>query len=674
MKTNSHQSLCTFNILKHPAYTPTVCLTDPYPVMFSLRYPIASLLFVIAASGCYDSPKAFPYVLEEERIFGENIMALDIDGDGDDEYLFIQKNEAGENRDAITVNDLAHFSIDQVNLNGSISSGITPIDVDGNGTEELLYPLVRNDSIFVEVAAFDPVTNTGSIQSTHFLFPKPASVDPSIDFDVSVKPVFKDRFAPGAEEEMLFVLVSGYAKTPRGLLVTSFPDFVFRDSIHIGSLPRLNDSLTDYNQDGNLEHVMGTFATGNGASANGMDDYHAYVINFDLADMRIRWKKEVSDKRGETARVIEGDFLTDSGPEVAYFVYNKRKDPAIHIIDPESGEIKAEYHHSAPIQQLHRIKDRDSNQDGFLFTDEQGRLFRSSSGLEDVRQLEFNFFDPSTKYPVKVDNFAGGSDNWFFVASDIHTWLMDENLNPVAMLPYRVHYPLSTSLNVGSVGSKLVVLLRNGDSVFYRLKKNPFFFLYRYWPFLTGFLLLMGMTLPTWITRRSITNLRSKVASLNKEKRTLKSEVDGLIQALAEEKENSDQAAATSSERGKHAEQLQQQITDFLLLKTSDPLFVQLQTVLQKHALDPSFDAAMFASRLGYSKRHLIRIVSDATGYKPLELIWNYRVAFAKKMLAEGGHSMTDVAHASGFNSLSHFSTKFSELEGCTPSEYKSKN
>ena len=82
----------------------------------------------------------------------------------------------------------------------------------------------------------------------------------------------------------------------------------------------------------------------------------------------------------------------------------------------------------------------------------------------------------------------------------------------------------------------------------------------------------------------------------------------------------------------------------------------------------------MFASRLGYSGRHLIRIVNYVTGLNPADLIWTYRIAFAKRMIEEGDYSMTDIAFASGFNSLSHFSKKFLELEGCRPSEYNLSN
>ena len=69
--------------------------------------------------------------------------------------------------------------------------------------------------------------------------------------------------------------------------------------------------------------------------------------------------------------------------------------------------------------------------------------------------------------------------------------------------------------------------------------------------------------------------------------------------------------------------------------------------------------------------RHLRRLFLKHLGATPIAVAQTRRVHFAKKLIDESGLSMTDVALASGFNSVRRFNATFQNLYGRTPSELR---
>src|SRR5208282_977083 len=61
------------------------------------------------------------------------------------------------------------------------------------------------------------------------------------------------------------------------------------------------------------------------------------------------------------------------------------------------------------------------------------------------------------------------------------------------------------------------------------------------------------------------------------------------------------------------------------------------------------------AAALGVSDRHLRRVTEAELGVSPVELAQTQRLLLAKRLLAETTLNLTDVAFASGFNSVRRF-------------------
>ncbi|MGH8307792.1 MAG: AlkA N-terminal domain-containing protein [Gammaproteobacteria bacterium] len=77
------------------------------------------------------------------------------------------------------------------------------------------------------------------------------------------------------------------------------------------------------------------------------------------------------------------------------------------------------------------------------------------------------------------------------------------------------------------------------------------------------------------------------------------------------------------------------------------------------------------AARLGVSARHLHRLFLQHLGASPIAVAQTRRLHFAKQLISDTALPMTQVALASGFQSLRRFNDIFHKLYGRTPSELR---
>jgi AraC-like DNA-binding protein len=77
------------------------------------------------------------------------------------------------------------------------------------------------------------------------------------------------------------------------------------------------------------------------------------------------------------------------------------------------------------------------------------------------------------------------------------------------------------------------------------------------------------------------------------------------------------------------------------------------------------------AANAFFSPFHYHRLFRRAFGETPHEFLTRLRLDEAKRLLATGEGSVTDVCFAVGYESLGSFSLRFKELAGCSPSEYR---
>ena len=92
-----------------------------------------------------------------------------------------------------------------------------------------------------------------------------------------------------------------------------------------------------------------------------------------------------------------------------------------------------------------------------------------------------------------------------------------------------------------------------------------------------------------------------------------------------------------------------------------------LLAVLRERMSDELFDVASLASQMGMSRTKLFKRVREVTGQTPKQLLNEVRLVSADKLLAEGTMSVSEIADATGWGSLSYFSKSYKRRFGHNP-------
>jgi AraC family transcriptional regulator of adaptative response / DNA-3-methyladenine glycosylase II len=87
---------------------------------------------------------------------------------------------------------------------------------------------------------------------------------------------------------------------------------------------------------------------------------------------------------------------------------------------------------------------------------------------------------------------------------------------------------------------------------------------------------------------------------------------------------------------------------------------------IEEHAISCDRVGSL-AAALGVSDRHLRRVTEAELGVSPVELAQTQRLLLAKRLLAETSLKLTDLAFASGFNSVRRFNALFKSRYGMSP-------
>lgn len=100
----------------------------------------------------------------------------------------------------------------------------------------------------------------------------------------------------------------------------------------------------------------------------------------------------------------------------------------------------------------------------------------------------------------------------------------------------------------------------------------------------------------------------------------------------------------------------------------------RLQTVLDKHIINPEFTSSSFGKLMHMSRTQLHRKLKAITGMSTSEFIRSQRLKLALGLLKESDASISEIAYQVGFNTPSYFGKCFKEMYHCTPNEYLAKN
>ena len=102
-------------------------------------------------------------------------------------------------------------------------------------------------------------------------------------------------------------------------------------------------------------------------------------------------------------------------------------------------------------------------------------------------------------------------------------------------------------------------------------------------------------------------------------------------------------------------------------------LMRRVMKVVNEQISNPDLSVEMIADKVGISRVHFYRKMKDLTGQAPRDFLKYIRLKEAGRLLKEKKLDITGVSIATGFKSLSAFSTNFKSLYGLSPTEYVKK-
>lgn len=118
-------------------------------------------------------------------------------------------------------------------------------------------------------------------------------------------------------------------------------------------------------------------------------------------------------------------------------------------------------------------------------------------------------------------------------------------------------------------------------------------------------------------------------------------------------------------------QQVEEKITKIEMKSNDEILMSKVMKTINDHLADPTLNVEMLAVNVGMSRVHMHRKLKELTNQSARDFIRSIRLKQAANLLREKNLSVSEVAYATGFSNLSHFSNTFRDFYGISPSEYK---
>ena len=124
-----------------------------------------------------------------------------------------------------------------------------------------------------------------------------------------------------------------------------------------------------------------------------------------------------------------------------------------------------------------------------------------------------------------------------------------------------------------------------------------------------------------------------------------------------------------------HGDKQQEEKIDKVELESPDEhLMRRVMKAINENMDNPELSVEMIADKVGISRVHFYRKMKDLTGQAPRDFVKYVRLKEAARLLSEKKLDITGVSIATGFKSLSAFSTNFKALYGLSPTEWVKKH
>jgi nitrogen-specific signal transduction histidine kinase len=481
-------------------------------------------LFLAACSGTWENnPQAYPYRLEEVHWRNELYTPVDLNGDGISEIIEYGGFDL-PGGSAIKIRRGDWTIIEQVNFAGDFCVGTTCnqpffLHLDDDRSLEILVPFVRNDSLFARV-----VDERGQKRQLIFL----ATGEPRIEdggtmpWDPRVSEMLLIDVDADGKRDLVTVLVTGYARMPRGVLVHRLADGKQIGELLVGAAVG-HVWAGDMDQDGRTELAFWSNSVNNGAKAGDMEDSRSYYGVFDLEGTpSVQWAEPVGGTYTGLNLLVD-DFLGTGHLQMFVVPVPRRAEPVeVQLIDPASRQVLHRRRFETPIAGVGVVNmDQDAALE-ILLAPVSGEIYVLDGNLNVLQRKQFPWRGGPS---MVVPDLDGDGAPEFIVRTNVLN-VAEDPQEGFMVLNRRLEVMALVRLGWGGIvrgvalqGEQAPHLFVQGGtpgnvrSAQLRMVSQPFYLWYRYgWGtlgVLGGLLLIWGLV--GWSRRRHQHRLRSRL-------------------------------------------------------------------------------------------------------------------------------------------------------------------
>lgn len=95
---------------------------------------------------------------------------------------------------------------------------------------------------------------------------------------------------------------------------------------------------------------------------------------------------------------------------------------------------------------------------------------------------------------------------------------------------------------------------------------------------------------------------------------------------------------------------------------------------IRDHCSEQHLSLNEVADHVYVSQWHLSKLLNRETGQSFFDLLGSLRIGKAKELLENSSMRIHEIAEATGFSDVAHFSRSFKRIVGCTPGEYRNQH
>ena len=453
-------------------------------------------------------PETLPTRFEHVRDGGSRLSApVDLDGDGTDELLRRKSQRRSTSSGSFNALILERGSgtvIEQVNYAHPIGHPHAA-DVTGNGTKEVFVPLIRSDSLFLSV-----VTANGTKRNQIYVTEGTPRNEPdgTLPWDPVVRDVFWTDTNGNGTRELLTLVQTRYARLPRGVFIHEWPSGRLLGKKIVGAtLDRYE--LGNFDDDRSRELLVSAGAPNNGAKAGGMSDQYAYVYAFDLGrPPSVEWKQQMGGPYVSSG-LQSGDLDGDGVRDYISFARPTRgeiRPTTFRLIDPGTGEPRRTRTFSFFIRGAEMADADADGHDELLALDESGTVHVIGAALAEEKRVEFG---SRTKSIHRVPDVTGDGRADILLRRGNQTLVLGTNLHIRAAVSATGTW---RRIRRGLSSHPLLHVRHSEGADVYRLVPNRWYWLYRWGPWALGLIavgLLLGGGYGAWSRYREHRRLQT---------------------------------------------------------------------------------------------------------------------------------------------------------------------